>query len=234
MLQKFISDGIIYQVFSGGLRVLGFADKNDKREKVYIPKDLWVTEKDGTTKQHEVKEIVKCAFADSANLQFIVIPDTVSLIGHYAFSGCHELRKVYTDVALVHMHSSNILCMQRGAFQNCSSLTDVKLNKTVGWLANDVFNSCQKLTTFEGEIRDIAKGAFNGCSIESLTLAKNSRLHEGSIEGSGVKTLHILDETLFAPQKIWKWIKKADIKICCPQSSKLVNLAYEGVNIEIR
>ena len=66
MLPKIISDGVVYQVFSGGLRVLGFANKNDTREKVYIPKDLFFTEKDGTTNRYEVKEIIKCAFADSA------------------------------------------------------------------------------------------------------------------------------------------------------------------------
>lgn len=233
MLPKFISDGIVYQVFSDGLRVLGFADKNDTRKKIYIPKDLFFTEKDGTPTQYEVKEIIKSAFADSANLQIVVIPDTVRLIGHYAFSGCQNLKSVYTDVALVHLHSNNILCMQRGAFQDCANLTEVKLNKTIGWLANDVFNSCHKLTTFEGEVRDIAKGAFNGCRLESLTLAKNSRLHEGSIEESGVKTLHLLDERLLAPQKVWRWIKKNNIRICCKPNAKLVDLAYEGFNIEI-
>lgn len=225
---KYVQNGVVYQESANGLKVIGFADPNDNRHNLFIPGVFHIPAKDGTIRKWHVKEIAKNAFANSEHLLTVTLPNTLSVVGHYAFSGCPKLKEVKCDNS---EYSGNMNFL-RGAFSKCPKLAKVSLDNPIYWVCNDVFNGCSSLTRFNGKVMDVAKGAFNDCKLESLAFTHRANIHTGSIEYSGVKEL-IFTEELFTTQAVWAWIKKANVTICCPAHSKLVDLAYEGISIEV-
>ncbi len=225
---KHIHNGMVFKESANGLVVIGFADENDKRQNLFIPNHVFLPAKDGTIHKWHVREIAKNAFANSEHLITLTIPNTLRVVGHYAFSGCPKLKEVKSD----HSEFSGNMNFLRGAFSNCPKLETVSFDNPIAWVCNDVFKSCNNLTYFRGKVMDVSKGAFNDCKLESLAFTHHARIHTGSIEYSGVKEL-IFTEDIYTTQSVWAWIKKADVTICCPSQSKISELAYEGIKIEI-
>ena len=230
MNKKCIQDGVIFQEFAGGLRVLGFVDKNDTRHKLFIPEFILRTTATGELKKLFVTEIAKHAFFESQHIQSVEFPKTVTVIGHYAFKGCKNLKEVECKTT---GWFNGGLGIQRCAFQDCKKLQKVRLNRPVSWIANDVFNGCLHLERFDADCKEIHKGAFENCNLKRLVFTSNASIHGGSIEASGVQELVFYDNVRYATQGVWKWIKAAGITVYCPENSRLAELAYDGVNVEL-
>lgn len=96
---------------------------------------------------------------EGSSIKSVTIPDTVTLIGSSAFSGCKEL----TEVKL----PNNLKHISVGAFSDCTSLKNIDLSKTqltiIGSLA---FKGCTSLTEakFPSTLTEIEDRAFYGCS----------------------------------------------------------------------
>ncbi len=92
-------------------------------------------------------------------LTSLVVPDSVTQIGVNAFYNFKNLQTVTMG--------KNVVSIQNGAFQNCSSLTDVSFEsskvKTVG---ESVFENCVALTKFTmpSTLKNIGSRMFAGCS----------------------------------------------------------------------
>ena len=125
------------------------------------------------------------------------------------------------------------MTIEKGAFLYCSQLEQVQLNRPLIFIANDAFKGCRYLQTFTGKISIVHRGAFEGCNLESLAFADKATIKANSIEKSGVKKLIFHGNSYTMMPKIWGWIRKANLQICCLPNSNLVNLAYEGVNVEV-
>lgn len=68
----------------------------------------------------------------------VIIPDSVTEIGEYAFKDCSLLKSIT-------IFSNNITKIGKGAFYNCSSLTSITIPSSIskiGWCA---FNNCSSL-----------------------------------------------------------------------------------------
>ena len=91
------------------------------------------------------------------NLKNVVIPDSVTLIGDYAFNGCKNLTSVTIPESVAHIG--------KGAFSSCSNLTSVTIPKSVAHIGEGAFSSCSNLTSVKipDGVTEIGKGAFNGC-----------------------------------------------------------------------
>ena len=78
-----------------------------------------------------------------SSLTSVTIPDSVTEIGNYAFSGCGNL----TSVTI----GSNVTSIGSWAFNGCSSLTSVVIPDGVTTIEYYVFYNCSNLTnvTFE-------------------------------------------------------------------------------------
>jgi len=93
------------------------------------------------------------------------IPDSVTTIGNYAFSGCDGLMGIT-------LHDG-ITSIGGGVFYGCDSLTSVPIPVNVTSIGNYTFYSCDRLTsvTLPDGITSIGKYAFNGCgSLTSMTI----------------------------------------------------------------
>ena len=90
-----------------------------------------------------------------------IIPDYVTSIGDYAFSGCRGLTSIEIP--------SSVVSIGGYAFRDCSSLTSIEIPSGVTSIGDYAFSGCRGLTSIEipGGVTSIGQSAFSGCS--SLT-----------------------------------------------------------------
>ena len=95
----------------------------------------------------------------------VVIPDAVSEIGKYTFSGCSSLTSVSIPEKVTSIGSS--------AFDGCSSLTSVTIPEKVTSIGSEAFRGCSSLTSVSipEKVTSIGSSAFDGCSsLTSVTI----------------------------------------------------------------
>ena len=81
----------------------------------------------------------------------LVIPDNVTSIGNYAFSGCNG----FTSVTI----PDGVASIGNGAFYGCSKLTSITIPDSVTSIGYDAFNNCDELENiyYPGSIADWCK-----------------------------------------------------------------------------
>jgi len=94
----------------------------------------------------------------NTSLTSISIPDSVTSIGAWAFSGCNSL----TSVTI----GNGVTSIGDGAFTGCSSLTSVTIPGSVTSIGAWAFQICSNLTsvTIPGSVTSIGGGVFSGCN----------------------------------------------------------------------
>ena len=113
----------------------------------------------------------------------IVIPNSVTSIADYAFSGCSSL----TSVTI----GNSVTSIGDYAFRGCSSLTSVTIGNSVTSIGNEAFSGCTGLTsvTIGNSVTSIGEWAFNGCrSLTSVTIP-NSVTSIGEYAFGGVNNI---------------------------------------------
>lgn len=80
-----------------------------------------------------------CLFAGRTALRSVVIPETVTSIGDYAFIGCNELKSVVIPQSIVSIGACAFFC--------CSSLTAVTLPDVLVSIGNSAFRGCTSLSS---------------------------------------------------------------------------------------
>lgn len=96
----------------------------------------------------KIKEIPSYCFTGSS-ITSITIPNNVSNIGSYAFSGCSKLTTIN--------YSNKVSIIPNYCFQNCTSLTEVTIPSTVKTLNAGAYAGCNSLTkiTIPGTVTKI-------------------------------------------------------------------------------
>ena len=98
-------------------------------------------------------------------LTSIIIPNSVTSIGDYAFSGCENLTSVVIG--------NSVKSIGDAAFSYCQKLTSVVIGDSVKSIGDNAFNSCIDLTSVEipNGVTHIGDNAFRGCSdLTSITI----------------------------------------------------------------
>ena len=100
-------------------------------------------------------------YLNGEEIKDLIIPNSVTSIGDYAFFGCSGL----TSVTI----GNSVTSIGEKAFSDCSNLTSVIIGNSVTSIANQTFYSCSSLTsvTIGDSLISIGEYAFYGCS--SLT-----------------------------------------------------------------
>ena len=108
-----------------------------------------------------VTNIGDYAFSDCRSLTDIVIPDGVTSIGDYAFSGCRSLSSVVIP--------DSVTSIGDWAFNGCKSLADIVIPSSVTSIGDYAFEGCSALTSIviPNGVTSIGDCAFANCS--SLT-----------------------------------------------------------------
>ena len=97
-----------------------------------------------------------------------VIPNSVTSIGSYAFSGCSGLVSVTIP--------NSVTCIGDNAFYNCSGLTSVTIPNSVTNIGSSAFERCSGLTSVSipNSVTSIGSSAFSYCSrLTSVNIPKS-------------------------------------------------------------
>ena len=110
---------------------------------------------------NSVTTIGDYAFSGCTSLSSVTIPNSVTTIGDYAFSGCTSLSSITIP--------NSVTTIGEDAFYNCSSLTSVKIGNGVTSIGYNAFGNCNNLATVKmgKNVSSIGEYAFQNCS--SLT-----------------------------------------------------------------
>ncbi len=108
-----------------------------------------------------VTKIGAYAFQDCTSLTSVTIPDSVTLIGESAFDGCTSLTSITIPDSVTKIGS--------WAFWDCTSLTSITIPDSVTLIGESAFSGCTSLTsiTIPDSVTKIGEFAFDGCT--SLT-----------------------------------------------------------------
>lgn len=98
----------------------------------------------------------------------LVIPDSVTEIGDYAFRGCTSLTSVTIP--------DGVTTIGNCTFSDCSGLTSLTISDGVTTIGYNAFPGCNSLTsvTIPDSVTEIGSFAFSGCSsLTSITIGNN-------------------------------------------------------------
>ena len=163
-------DGLTYRIYSeeSYAEITGY---NGNGKNLIIPESL-----DGVP----VTSIGQQAFVNCTTLESVEIPDSITRMGYWAFSGCSNLKQVKLSKNL---KSINMDCFSEcsslesivvpegvtqlapGAFMHCTDLKKIELPSTLEGIYEHAFARCINLTqiTIPEKVNVIAYGAFLGC-----------------------------------------------------------------------
>ena len=130
-----------------------------------------------------VKEIGFRAFDNSA-ITSVVIPNSVTIIGEYAFYYCKNLASINIPNSITTISElafnfctsltsivipDSVTTIGNGAFSRCTSLTSINIPNSVTTIGSSTFNDCSSLTSINipNSVTTIDYSAFSNCS--SLT-----------------------------------------------------------------
>ena len=135
-----------------------------------------------TYKGKPVKSIGDYAFEDGS-LTSIEIPDSVTLIGDSAFSGCSSLTNIVIP--------DSVTLIGAGAFSGCSSLTSIEIPDSVASIGAGAFSGCSSLTSIviPDSVASIGGNAFDGCSSLSSIVIPDSVISIGEYAFYGCTSL---------------------------------------------
>lgn len=104
------------------------------------------------------------AFYNHGNLTSVVIPDSITLIGHTAFAGCISLTNIEIP--------SSVTRIGYRAFYGCNGLTDITIPDSATSIGQEAFYSCSSLKSvvFGNQLETIEDGAFGYCDLRSITI----------------------------------------------------------------
>ena len=104
-------------------------------------------------------------YINGVEVKDLVIPNSVTSIGDYAFRGCSGLTSVTIPNSVTEIGSA--------AFSGCSGLTSVTIPNSVTSIGGSAFSGCSGLTsvTIPNSVSSIGSSAFKGCSgLTSVTI----------------------------------------------------------------
>ena len=159
------------------------------------------------------------AFSGTAVTE-VAIPDGVTVLARYVFSGCKQLQKVTLPETLTAINSY--------AFRNCTSLSEITIPESVTVINDNVFRGCQALTeiTIPSGVETVGYDMFAECS--NITTVKCKAIVPPGTSGSFTSgmdlnhcTLYVAPFTIDAYRAAANW---SDFYIMKPLNEPVKNI----------
>ena len=125
------------------------------------------------------------AFEGFANVESIVLSDTIEKIEDRSLSGCNSLKSIALP--------DKVTELPEGLFSDCEALESVKLPAALKEIRRSTFSGCKNLkeVTFGNSLEKIGENAFYGCEgLETAAFPDSLKtIEDGAFFGSGLKKL---------------------------------------------
>lgn len=144
-----------------------------------------------------VKSIGQGAFYNAfRNIQHLIIPDSVILIGDSAFYNCQNVQTINIG--------NNVRTIGGNAFYNCQNVQNINIGDNVRIIGNYAFYNCTNVhqLNIPDRVTNIGTYAFYGCSsVDSIYFGVNlSTIGRSAFEGcSNLKWMHYNARNLQRP-----------------------------------
>lgn len=203
--------------------VVGFAKESDARKTVKIPEKI---------DKYRVHSVGKYAFYKNNNIETVQLPGDLKVIEEGAFGTCKNLTHVYIYPSSLVTH---ILTIDSSAFSNCCALQSFIGEETMYITASYcAFYGCKSLKKVQGRLCSLDTLAFSQCKqLNDVTFANHAKWSPVSFDGCSelTRVLIIGDPNPNLPDECFDWLKK--LQITCQADSKILDWAYNGVNIKV-
>ena len=139
-----------------------------------------------------VTTIGNYAFSNCRRLTSVTIPNNVTTIGYYAFSNCYNLRSVTIG--------NSVITIGNWAFDSCNDLTSVSIGNSVTTIGDYAFQHCSSLNSIiiPHSVVTIGYSVFWNCSnLTSIDINSNNFKYS-SIDGIVYKKMQ--DTLILCPQ----------------------------------
>ena len=135
---------------------------------------------------NSVTSIGNYAFSGCSGLTSVEIPNSVTSIGNYAFAACSGLTSVVIP--------NNVTSIGNDAFFHCTGLTSVVIGNSVTSIGNCAFSECSSLTSvvIPNNVTSIGSSAFSYCSGLTSLVIGNSVTNIGGRAFSDCKNLKLV------------------------------------------
>ena len=146
---------------------------------------------------NSVTAIGNFAFSGCSGLTSITIPNNVTTIGSSAFSGCSGLTSITIP--------NSVTTIEQTAFKGCTGLVSVTIPDSVISIGQSAFDGCSSLAsiTIPSSVTIIEKYTFNGCSSLASITIPSSVATINSYAFDGCQSLHSV--TLCGDTQIYQY-----------------------------
>ena len=183
--------------------------------------------------EYTITAIAPCAFEGNCKMETIEIPDSVFLVDDSAFSKCGNLEKVYFYGT---RHNHKIIDINKFAFADCFKLKIFEFataTKKV-CVGSNAFAGCSLLYKLNPLFLKLGANAFFRCvNLDNIVFAHSAKWMPSTFAGclklNNITFFGDIDDSV--SDTCIEWLKDKNIE--CVDNSKIVNLAYEGVNVKI-
>ncbi len=132
------------------------------------------------------------AFRNCTKLKDVYFPDSLELIGKYAFDGCSAIESLY--------FGDNLKTIRSYAFKECTALKEIDFNDKLEYIESYAFEECSSLknVSFPESLKTISTNAFKGCKAmtEVNIPASVEKIESVAFAGTGVKVVNIYSENI--------------------------------------
>lgn len=183
--EKVLVDGLYYEIYSDGTcMVTGYYITRIPSGDFTIPSSI----KSGD-REYTVTKIGYCAF-EGSKLNSVNIPNSITEIGHMAFSQCSSMTSVSIPNSVTKIGSfafeycgltsitipNSVIEIESWAFRGCRSLTTAIIGNSVANIGEQAFINCNNLSSVAiGEsVKEIGKRAFANCIVKKVFITSIS------------------------------------------------------------
>lgn len=151
-----------------------------------------------------ITSIGQYAFSGCQNLESVTLPESLTTLGSEAFAGCSNLKSVILP--------NSLETIEGGLFSNCRNLESVKIPNTVTSIKHRAFQNCRNLESIiiPSSVNSIGISAFSGCKAlkDIYCQAVNvPETHSSAFDNSPIEnmTLYVPGESMNAYKTTAPW-----------------------------
>ena len=188
------SNGITYRIISKTAVQVGNGEDSlqpDISSKTSVTVNETVSNANVT---YTVTKVGDKAFQNCTNLQYVNLPDSMLVIGNYAFDGCNNLFR--TTLFNTNTYPTKVTGIGNYAYRGCSKLTNLTFTDELRTIGNNAFENCTAFSSVVINYKltvttSIGNNAFKGCA--SLTTATIPVVTVGNNAFKGCTKLNSID-----------------------------------------